>query len=235
VSRALDVCDVRAGYGRHVDVLHGVSLHVDEGEAVSLLGANGAGKTTLLRIVSGLLRPRAGSVGLRGENIAGLPPHRIARRGLAHVPEGRQIFVRQTVAENLALGGMGSDEREARKAALLDVFPGLREKLAQPAGELSGGQQQMLAIARGLMSSPAVLMLDEPSLGLSPKLVDEVAELLRRLRGELGLTVLLVEQNAAMAAQVTDRAYVMRRGEVVLEAPSAELLGNQELRSAYLA
>jgi branched-chain amino acid transport system ATP-binding protein len=234
VTQALEIRDLDAGYRRHVDVLHRVSLTVDEGEAVSLLGANGAGKTTLLRVVSGLLQPRGGGVALLGEDVAGLRPNQIARKGLAHVPEGRQIFVRQTVAENLALGSMGSEVREARQAALLDVFPVLREKLAQQAGELSGGQQQMLAIARGLMSSPLVLMLDEPSLGLSPKLVDEVAALLQRLRAELGVTVLLVEQNAAMAAQVTDRAYVLRRGEVVLEAPSGELLGNEELRSAYL-
>jgi branched-chain amino acid transport system ATP-binding protein len=231
---ALEVRDIDGGYRRNVDVLHGVSLNVEEGEAVSLLGANGAGKTTLLRIISGLLRQRRGEVLFLGRDTADRRPHQIARDGLAHVPEGRQIFVRQTVRENLALGSMGSDERERREASVLEAFPMLKEKLQQPAGELSGGQQQMLAIARGLMSSPAVLMLDEPSLGLSPKLVDEVADLLGRLREELSLTVLLVEQNAAMAAQVTERAYVMRRGEIVLEAPARELLGNEELRSAYL-
>jgi branched-chain amino acid transport system ATP-binding protein len=235
MTPALEIRDLSVGYRRNLDVLHGVSLDVGQGDAVSLLGANGAGKTTLLRAISGLLQPRRGEIRFVGRNTVGLRPHAIARSGLAHVPEGRRILVRQTVGENLAVGSMGSREREERQAALLDVFPVLREKLHQPAGELSGGQQQMLAIARGLMSSPAMLMLDEPSLGLSPKLIDEVAVLLRRLREELSLTVLLVEQNAAMAAQVTERAYVMRRGEIVLEAPARELLGNEELRSAYLS
>jgi branched-chain amino acid transport system ATP-binding protein len=235
VTAALDIRELEAGYRRNVDVLHRVSLRVERGEAVSLLGANGAGKTTLLRVVSGLLQPHSGEIRFLGEDTVGRRPHQIARNGLAHVPEGREIFVRQTVAENLALGSMGAADRGEREAALLEVFPVLREKLQQPAGELSGGQQQMLAIARGLMSSPAVVMLDEPSLGLSPKLVDEVAVLLKRLREQLSLTVLLVEQNAAMAAQVTERAYVMRRGEIVLEAPARELLGNEELRSAYLS
>jgi branched-chain amino acid transport system ATP-binding protein len=163
-----------------------------------------------------------------------MAPHRIARAGLAHVPEGRQIFVGQTVDENLRLGAMGVERLEQRRTELLDVFPVLREKLRQPAGELSGGQQQMLAIARGLMSSPSLLMLDEPSLGLSPKLVDEVGAMLGRLRDELGVTLLVVEQNAALAAGVTERAYVLRRGEVVLEQPTDELLGSEDVLSAYL-
>jgi branched-chain amino acid transport system ATP-binding protein len=231
---ALEVEGLVAGYGAKVDVLHGVGLRVGDGEAVSILGANGAGKTTLLRVISGLLPARAGSVRFRGEDILGMPAHRIARMGLAHVPEGREIFVRQTVAENLRLGAMRSDGLDERQAELLEVFPVLREKLSQPAGELSGGQQQMLAIARGLMSSPALLMLDEPSLGLSPKLVDEVAALLRRLRDELGVALLLVEQNAAVAAGVTDRAYVMRRGEVALEESTDDLLGSEDVLGAYL-
>lgn len=234
VTVALEIVDLVAGYGRGVDVLHGISLEVGEGEAVSVLGANGAGKTTLLRTISGLLPARRGRVRFRGEQVLGAAPDRIARRGLAHVPEGRQIFVRQTVGENLRLGGMDSDRREARLAELLEAFPALGEKLGQPAGELSGGQQQMLAIARGLMSSPSVLMLDEPSLGLSPKLVDEVAALLRRLRSDLGVTLLLVEQNAAVAAEVADRAYVLRRGGVVLEQRAEELLGSEDVLSAYL-
>lgn len=234
VTVALEIEDLVAGYGRGVDVLHGISLEVGEGEAVSVLGANGAGKTTLLRTISGLLPARRGRVRFRGEQVLGAAPDRIARRGLAHVPEGRQIFVRQTVGENLRLGGMDSDRREARLAELLEAFPALGEKLGQPAGELSGGQQQMLAIARGLMSSPSVLMLDEPSLGLSPKLVDEVAALLRRLRTDLGLTLLLVEQNAAVAAEVADRACVLRRGGVVLEQRAEELLGSEDVLSAYL-
>src|SRR5262249_53207303 len=154
---------------------------------------------------------------------------------LVHVPEGRQIFVGQSVAENLELGAMGADDAEERREQLLEVFPVLREKLGQNAGELSGGQQQMLAIARGLMSSPALLMIDQPSLGLSPKLVDELTELLRRLRSELGIAILLVEQNAAVAAGAADRAYVLRLGNVVLEETAGDVLGNDEVLKAYLA
>ncbi|MEA2418633.1 MAG: branched-chain amino acid transport system ATP-binding protein [Thermoleophilaceae bacterium] len=234
LSGALEIEGLVVGYRDNVDVLHGVTIELQEGEAISILGANGAGKTTLLRTVSGLLRPRRGRICFKGEDISGLPAHRIARAGLVHVPEGRQIFVRQTVDENLRLGGMGSERLGQRRDELLEVFPVLREKLTQPAGELSGGQQQMLAIARGLMSSPSLLMLDEPSLGLSPKLVDEVGALLARLREQLGVTLLLVEQNAAVAAGVTERAYVLRRGEVVLEQATDELLGSEDVLSAYL-
>ena len=231
---ALDIKGLVAGYTGKVDVLNGVTLKLDDREAVAVLGANGAGKTTLLRTISGLLPVREGSVRVLGEDVAGMPPHLIARSGVAHVPEGRQTFVHQTVDENLQLGGMGSDRQEERRTQLLEVFPALREKRQQPAGELSGGQQQMLAIARGLMSSPSLLMLDEPSLGLSPKLVDEMIELLRRLREELGITLLLVEQNAAVAAGVADRAYVLRLGEVVMEESAAEILGSDEVLRAYL-
>jgi branched-chain amino acid transport system ATP-binding protein len=235
VPALLEVDELVAGYGNTVDVLQGISLEVEGGEAVAILGANGAGKTTLLRTISALLPARRGSVRFRGQEIVGVRADRIARSGLAHVPEGRQIFVRQTVAENLRLGSMGSVGREQRLAQLLDVFPALAEKLDQAAGQLSGGQQQMLAIARGLMSSPSLLMLDEPSLGLSPKLVDEVIALLRHLRAELNLSLLLVEQNAAVAAGVADRAYVLRHGEVVLEHSADDLLGSEEVVSAYLA
>jgi ABC-type branched-subunit amino acid transport system ATPase component len=231
---ALAVTNLVAGYTPKVDVLDRVSLQLDRGEAVAVLGANGAGKTTLLRVISGLLPARSGSIRAFGEEIAGRPPHKIALGSVAHVPEGRQIFVRQTVAENLSLGAMHSDQQDERREQLLEVFPALREKLDQHAGELSGGQQQMLAIARGLMSSPALLMLDEPSLGLSPKLVDELAELLQRIRAELGVTLLLVEQNAAVAARVADRAYVLRLGAVVLEESADEVLGSEDVLSAYL-
>jgi len=231
---ALSITDLTAGYTGKVDVLHSVSLEVAEGEAVAILGANGAGKSTLLRLISGLLVARDGSISFAGEEIGGRPPHVIARAGIAHVPEGREIFVRQSVAENLRLGAMGAPVADARLAGLLAVFPVLEEKLDQAAGELSGGQQQMLAIARGLMSSPRLLMLDEPSLGLSPKLVDEVTALLGRIRAELGVTVLLVEQNAAVAAGVADRAYVMRRGRIALEERADALLGSEDVLSAYL-
>ncbi len=235
MTKALETEDLTAGYGDNVDVLRGVSVAVGEGEAVAILGANGAGKSTLLKTICGLLPARRGRVRFRGEEIAGHPAHRIARAGLAHVPEGRQIFISQSVEENLRLGAMDSGEWEERHELLLEVFPMLKEKLHQNAGELSGGQQQMLAIARGLMSSPRVLMIDEPSLGLSPKLVDECTDLLRRLRSELGVSILLVEQNAAVAAGVADRAYVLRLGEVVLEESAGEVLGNAEVLSAYLA
>jgi branched-chain amino acid transport system ATP-binding protein len=231
---ALAVEDLVAGYTSKVDVLRGVSLEIERGESVAILGANGAGKTTLLRAISGLLPTRRGSVRFMQREIAGRAPHRIAKSGLAHVPEGRQIFVRQTVGENLQLGAMDSEQQDARRGQLLEVFPALKEKLDQRAGELSGGQQQMLAIARGLMSSPAVVMLDEPSLGLSPKLVDEFTSLLRRLRSDLGITLLLVEQSTAVAAGVADRAYVLQRGQVVMEESAAEILGSEDVLRAYL-
>jgi len=235
VTHVLDTEEVTAGYLGNVNVLHGVSIHVSAGEAVAILGANGAGKTTLLKTICGVLPARSGSVRFQGGRIDGEPCHKIARDGLVHVPEGRQIFVGQSVAENLELGAMNADDADERREQLLGVFPVLREKLDQNAGELSGGQQQMLAIARGLMSSPALLMVDEPSLGLSPKLVDELTELLRRLRTELGIAILLVEQNAAVAAGVADRAYVLRLGNVVLEETAGDVLGNDEVLKAYLA
>jgi branched-chain amino acid transport system ATP-binding protein len=234
VPATLEVEGLVAGYIDRIDVLREVTLEVGEAEAVAILGANGAGKTTLLRSISGLLSPRLGTVRFANEDITGKPAHKIARTGVAHVPEGRQVFVRQSVLENLRLGSMGSPDSEARLAEMLDVFPALAEKLDQLAGELSGGQQQMLAIARGLMSSPSLLLLDEPSLGLSPKLVDELTTLLRRLRADLGIAMLLVEQNAALAAGVVDRAYVLRLGEVVLEESAADVLGSENVLSAYL-
>jgi branched-chain amino acid transport system ATP-binding protein len=233
VAAELEVSGLFAGYGK-IDVLRDVSISVERREAVAVLGANGAGKTTLLRTISGLLRGREGTIRFQDREIGDHAPQRIARDGLCHVPEGRQVFVRQTVGENLRLGAMDSHHYEERLEQLLEVFPALREKLDQDAGELSGGQQQMLAIARGLMSSPSVLMLDEASLGLSPKLVDEVITLLKRLRAELGITVLLVEQNAAVAAGVADRAYVLRRGEIAVEESADEVLGSEDVLSAYL-
>jgi branched-chain amino acid transport system ATP-binding protein len=235
MGTCLRISDLVAGYTGKVDVLHGVSLEVADKEAVAILGANGAGKSTLLRTISGLLGARSGEISFRGDDITGMPPHRIAQSGIAHVPEGREIFVYQTVAENLKLGAMDADDADERLTQLLEVFPILEEKLGQDAGELSGGQQQMLAIARGLMSSPKLLMLDEPSLGLSPKLVDEVGALLAKVRAELGVTVLLVEQNAAVAAGVADRAYVMRSGRIALEEKAEAILGSEDVLSAYLA
>jgi branched-chain amino acid transport system ATP-binding protein len=233
-DRVLDVDAVVAGYGSNVDVLREVSLNVGRGEAVALVGSNGAGKSTVLRVVSGLLSSRGGTITFCGSDIGRTAAHRIAQAGMAHVPEGRQLFVHQTVRENLMLGGLRNKQRDERMEALLEVFTALRPKLDQCAGELSGGQQQMVAIARGLMAAPTLLVLDEPSLGLSPKLVDEVAELLKRVLREFDMSLLLVEQNTTIAAEVADRAYVMQRGQIVLEERAADLLSNRDLLRAYL-
>ena len=202
-----------------------------------MLGANGAGKTTLLKTISGVLRPTEGTIRFRGQDIRGRPPHELVRMGIAHVPEGREIFVRQTVEDNLRLALLvRRDKTGARDDVerVLDLFPALREKLRQRAEELSGGQQQMLAIARALLTRPRLLLLDEPSLGLAPTLMEEVASRLRDIRADGSMSILIVEQNVAMAIQLTDRTYVMRTGEFVSERPSAELWGRQDLIAAYL-
>lgn len=226
-----------AGYGR-ITVLRDVSLHVAEGEAVTLIGANGAGKSTLLKAVVGLLRPVSGTVSLFGEDVTGMPPERLVRRGLAMVPEGRMLFGPMTVAENLALGAFsrGAGPRVSPTQdleAAFELFPVLRERLTQPAATLSGGEQQMLAVARALMSRPRILLLDEPSLGLAPKVIAEIFGALEALRAK-GLTILLVEQDAKVALRHCDRGYVMRTGSVVLEGSSAELLDNDDVRLIYL-
>lgn len=234
----LVIRDLAVAYGS-VPVLHGISLTVGSGEAVALLGANGAGKSTTLRAVTGLLRPGAGQILWGKERLVGRPPSEILGVGIAHVPEGRQVFARQSVQENLLLGQFGrrgGTGAQARRDMdyLLDVFPALKPKLKQPAGDLSGGQQQMLAIARGLMSNPSLLILDEPSLGLSPVLVDEVAELVARLRAERGMSLLLVEQNPLMAARLTERVYILENGRIRGELASKEVMGNVDLLDAYL-
>ncbi|HXG36096.1 MAG TPA: ABC transporter ATP-binding protein [Dehalococcoidia bacterium] len=228
--------DLYSAYGP-IEALHGVSLDVGPGEAVAILGANGAGKSTLLRSISGGMRPRSGKVVFRGVDITFRRPDEILRLGMAHVPEGRQILVRQTVEDNLLLGRMIRKDRA--KAAqdmeeVLDFFPALKEKFRQMAGELSGGQQQMLAIARGLMANPRLLLLDEPSLGLAPALMEELTERIQRIRQERGMGIVLVEQNVFMAAEITDRAYILQTGRVISEQKSSELLGNRELLAAYL-
>jgi branched-chain amino acid transport system ATP-binding protein len=230
---ALRVQDLVASYGP-VEVVHGVSFQVGDGEAVGLVGANGAGKTTTLRAISGLVTRRATVLEHDGEDIGGLRAHAVARHGIAHVPEGRGILRHMTVRENLLLGAPGVEDREPQLDELLEVFPVLRDKLRQAGGELSGGQQQMLAIARGLMGNPSLLLLDEPSLGLSPKLVGEVTELVARVREQRGTSLVLVEQNVGMAAQLTDRTYVMRRGRLVREEPSKDLFDDRELLETYL-
>jgi branched-chain amino acid transport system ATP-binding protein len=226
---------VAAGYGGP-PALQGVSLEVRQGELVSLIGANGAGKSTTLKAISGLLAPSAGSITLEGEPIGGLSPRAILGRGIAHCPEGRRVFPHLTVRENLEMGALLRADR-AGIAADLDAmchrFPRLHERLRQAAGTLSGGEQQMLAIARALMSRPRLVMFDEPSLGLAPALVEQVFAIVREIRAA-GTTVLMVEQNAMAALQLSDRAYLLETGRVVRSGTGAELLASAEVRAAYL-
>ena len=230
----LKVDNINVYYGA-IHAIKGISFHVEEGEVVTLIGANGAGKSTTLQTISGLLRSRTGSVEFMGENISRLPPHKILERGLAQVPEGRRIFLQMTVMENLEMGAYtrrdGSQAAELEK--VFDQFPRLAERRKQIAGTLSGGEQQMLAIGRALMSQPKLLMLDEPSMGLAPILVEQIFDIIRRLH-EKGTTILLVEQNAQMALSVADRAYVLETGSISLSGTGAELLESDEVRKAYL-
>ncbi len=230
----LRVQDLRAGYGR-VEVLRGVSLEVNAGEIVALLGSNGAGKSTLNNTLCGLVPARAGTVSFGGRAITGLHYRRIVQAGLIQVPEGRRVFPNLTVLENLELGAFARarERRSANLQRMFAIFPRLQERMAQKAGTLSGGEQQMLAIARGLMTEPRLLILDEPSLGLSPLLVEELFALIHRLHRE-GLAVLLVEQNVAQSLAIADRAYVMENGSLRFTGAPAELLASDELRRAYL-
>jgi branched-chain amino acid transport system ATP-binding protein len=228
---------IEAGYGR-IDVLHGVSLAARPGEIVAVVGANGAGKSTLLRVLSGLITPTAGRVLLGDRDVTGRGPESIAAAGLAHVPENRLVFPTLTVEDNLALGGWtrrrDKTGRRERRERVLGYFPRLADRLAQPAGTLSGGEQQMLAIGRGLMAGPSVLVLDEPSLGLAPKVVREIFATLARLRSDEDLAIVLVEQNVRAAFTVADRAVVLDRGRVLLEGLPAELLADDRVQQAYL-
>jgi branched-chain amino acid transport system ATP-binding protein len=227
--------DVHARYGAIV-ALHGVSIDVRDGELVALVGANGAGKSTLLSTIAGVLRPHQGRIEFRGESLVGLVPERILRRGLAMVPENREIFPALTVEENLRLGAYirkDRDEYQADLEHMFALFPILQERFAQPAGTLSGGEQQQLAIARALMSHPDLLMLDEPSLGLAPKIVEQVFELIQHLH-EDGMTILLVEQNVSLTLKIADRAYVLNMGAVQAAGTPAELRENVDLASVYL-
>jgi branched-chain amino acid transport system ATP-binding protein len=235
---ALTVADLTVGYGA-IQVLRGVSLTVPAGQIVTLVGANGAGKTTLLKTVAGVLRPWRGTVALDGEAIGGRPSYWVARRGLVLVPEGRGIFGDQTVRENLLLGALArraARDPESVAADLernLTLFPALRDRLDGLAGGLSGGQQQMLALARGLMARPRALLLDEPSLGLSPLFVRQIFEAIARLRRE-GLTILLVEQMAGQALALADYAYILERGAISLEGPAASVREDPAVMQAYL-
>ena len=228
--------DVDARYGP-VRVLFDVSLEVRRGEIVALIGANGAGKTTTLNIISGLLRPTAGVVMFEGENIARLKPDAILRRGIAHCPEGRQLWPSLTVMETLWVGAHIREDRSAIKRdvdRMFHYFPILKERRKQLAGTLSGGEAQMLAIARTLMARPRIILFDEPSQGLAPVMVDAVGRIVRMIREDEGIAVLLVEQNARLALDLSDRAYVLQAGRVVLEGSSKELLGREDIRTAYL-
>ena len=226
---------VTIGYGR-TDAVHGISLAVGEGEAVCLIGANGAGKTTTLRAISGLLRPRAGRIVFGDADITRWPAHRIAAAGLRQVPEGRQCFAELTVAQNLSLGAYLVPDRAEiarREDQVLTRFPRLRERLAQTAGSLSGGEQQMLAIGRALMGRPKLLLLDEPSMGLAPLFVEEIFAIIAGLRAE-GTTLLLVEQNASAALELCDRAYVLETGRIVLSGSAPDIAQNPAVAAAYL-
>jgi branched-chain amino acid transport system ATP-binding protein len=226
---------VVAGYGGP-PALQGVSLEVRQGELVSLIGANGAGKSTTLKTISGLLSPGAGTISFEGAPIGGRSPRSILARGIAHCPEGRRVFPHLTVRENLEMGALLRTDRAAIARdldAMCDRFPRLRERLRQAAGTLSGGEQQMLAIARALMSRPRLVMFDEPSLGLAPALVEQVFAIVREIRAA-GTTVLMVEQNAMSALQLSDRAYLLETGRVVRSGTGAELLASKEVRAAYL-
>lgn len=231
----LEVDKLRAGYGA-VQVLHEVSLHVDEGEIVSILGANGAGKTTTLLSISGLATIMGGAIRLRGENLHTLPSHEIVTKGLAQSPEGRRIFGALTVLENLGLGAFTVRDKatiDHTREWIFELFPRLYERREQLAGTLSGGEQQMLAIARALMTQPRLLLLDEPSLGLAPLLVKAIFETVRKVN-ESGVTVLIVEQNARAALKLATRGYVLEMGRIVMEDSAANLLANPSVQQAYL-
>jgi branched-chain amino acid transport system ATP-binding protein len=236
VTRLLEVADLNVHYGG-IHALKGVSFGVDEGQVVTLIGANGAGKTTTLRAICGLIKPSKGTVKLRGQDVTGRPAHVVAGMGLAHAPEGRGIFANLTVEENLDLGAyLRRDDPAAvakDRAHALDLFPRLRERLFQNAGTLSGGEQQMLAIARALMARPKILLLDEPSLGLAPTLVQLIFQIVKTIAAE-GTTILLVEQNAHMALKVANVGHVLEVGTLVTSGPAAELAANDDIRKAYL-
>nr|WP_245437885.1 MULTISPECIES: ABC transporter ATP-binding protein [unclassified Mesorhizobium] len=234
-NRLLEVSDLQVAYG-DVGALWGVSLHVDPGTIVAIVGANGAGKTTLLRTVSGLLKPKSGDIRLAGQSLVGKAPQEIASMGIAHVPEGRGLFRQMTVLENLELGAFQPKARPRTKV-LLDkayaLFPRLKERVHQKAGSLSGGEQQMLAIARATMSEPSLLILDEPSLGLSPLVVQQMFSLIQTLHAQ-GVTILLVEQNIHQALKVADYAFVLQTGSLAMQGTGAELIADPEIQKAYM-
>jgi len=231
----LEIDDIRVFYD-NIEALKGVSIAVEEHQIVTLVGANGAGKTTTLRAISGLLHPRFGDIRLNGESLAGTPPHEISQMGIVQVPEGRRIFARLTVGENLHMGAFARNDRAAiaeDKERMMTLFPRLKERIKQVAGTLSGGEQQMVATARALMARPRVLLMDEPSMGLSPVLVEQVFQTIRAINKQ-GVTILLVEQNALAALNIADYAYVLESGKVALFGRGADLIDDEKVQHAYL-
>lgn len=230
----LEVEGLRVGYGK-AEVVHGVDFVVDTGECVALIGPNGAGKSTILKSICGLVPPISGSIRLLGESLVGMPGHRIAERGIAMCPEGRQMFPEMTVLENLRMGAYTRRRQDLEDSLeeVMTLFPRLRERARQDAGTLSGGEQEMVAIARVLMARPKLCIFDEPSLGIAPRVVDEIEQTLQKVK-QSGVTILLVEQAVSMALRVADRAYVLEAGTIVLQGPSAELARADSVRNAYL-
>lgn len=232
----LEVNDIRVGYDG-VLALHGITFRVDEGEIVSIVGSNGAGKSTTIKTISGILKPVSGTIVFDGARLDTMPAHKVADLGIAHVPEGRKLFARQTVYENLLLGAYtrkNAKNREEDLERIFSLFPVLKERRDQNAGTLSGGEQQMLAIGRGLMLRPRLLMLDEPSLGIAPKLVDKIFETVKELNQREKLTILLVEQNVREALELASRAYVVQTGRVIMEGTGDQLLATDAIQKAYL-
>ena len=235
MGKILEVDNVHSYYG-HIHALKGISLYVDEGEIVSLIGSNGAGKSTTLRTVSGLLHPKQGTIKLDGKDITHMEPHTVVSVGVGHVPEGRGIFPKLTVRENLDMGAYTIDDQaknNQRMEQVFELFPRLKERVDQYGGTLSGGEQQMLAIGRGLMQHPRILMLDEPSMGLAPVLVELIFDIIKKLNEE-GTTILLVEQNAQMALSIAHRGYVLQTGEIVLTDTADKLRKNEMVQKSYL-
>jgi branched-chain amino acid transport system ATP-binding protein len=231
----LNVTHLKTNYGK-IEALKGISIEVHEGEIVTLIGANGAGKSTTLKTLSGQLSPTTGTIVFEGDSIAGMPAHKVTQKGIIQVPEGRRIFSRMTVLENLEMGAYLRSDKEEIKADLdhvFELFPRLKERLTQKGGTLSGGEQQMLAMGRGLMARPRLLMLDEPSMGLAPVVVETIFEIIGKLNRD-GITILLVEQNANLALSIADRGYVLETGEIKLTGTGKELLANEDVRKAYL-
>jgi branched-chain amino acid transport system ATP-binding protein len=231
----LKVTDLKTSYGK-IEALKGISVAVSEGEIVTLIGANGAGKSTTLKTLSGQLAPLSGTIDFINESIGGMPAHKVASKGIVQVPEGRRIFARMTVLENLEMGAYLRNDKGGIAKDLehvYELFPRLKERESQKGGTLSGGEQQMLAMGRGLMARPKLMMLDEPSMGLAPVVVETIFEIIQKLN-EDGITILLVEQNANLALSIADRGYVLETGEIKLSGTGRELLANDDVRKAYL-